>query len=178
LTKLEYKAAEAGTRLIRVPPRGTSQNCSGCGVVVPKRLSERTHRCPACDLVIDRDTNAARNILRLGLSRQASTWPTGRALPEKASSVRQGCHCPVFICGSPPAASLHHGLLGGRLLEEASKGLTSTGRPRSAVPVTAPSTRKVGTECGVFVLKTSGPVTLRQDLRAASVDQERRIPRR
>ena len=77
LTKLEYKAAEAGTRLIRVPPRGTSQNCSGCGVVVPKRLSERTHRCPACDLVIDRDTNAARNILRLGLSRQASTWPTG-----------------------------------------------------------------------------------------------------
>jgi putative transposase len=77
LTMLEYKAAEAGTRLIRVPPRGTSQTCSGCGVVVTKRLSERTHRCPACGLVIDRDTNAARNILRLGLSRQASTWPTG-----------------------------------------------------------------------------------------------------
>lgn len=77
LTMLEYKAAEAGTRLIRVPPQGTSQTCSGCGVVVPKRLSERTHRCPACGLVIDRDTNAARNILRLGLSRQASTWPTG-----------------------------------------------------------------------------------------------------
>src|SRR6266851_3598444 len=77
LTVLEYKAAEAGTRLIRVPPGGTSQTCSGCGVVVPKLLSERTHRCPACGLVIDRDTNAARNILRLGLSRQASTWPTG-----------------------------------------------------------------------------------------------------
>ena len=77
LTMLEYKAAEAGTRLIRVPPGGTSQTCSGCGVVVPKRLSERTHRCPGCGLVIDRDTNAARNILRLGLSRQASTWPTG-----------------------------------------------------------------------------------------------------
>jgi putative transposase len=77
LTMLEYKAAEAGTRLIRVPSRGTSQTCSSCGVVVPKRLSERTHRCPTCGLVIDRDTNAARNILRLGLSRQASTWPTG-----------------------------------------------------------------------------------------------------
>jgi putative transposase len=77
LTILEYKAAEAGTRLIRVPPRGTSQTCSGCGVVVPKVLSERIHRCPDCGLVIDRDTNAARNILRLGLSRQASTWPTG-----------------------------------------------------------------------------------------------------
>ncbi len=77
LTMLEDKAAEAGTRLIRVPPRETSQTCSGCGVVVPKQLSERTHRCPACGLVIDRDTNAARNILRLGLSHQASTWPTG-----------------------------------------------------------------------------------------------------
>jgi putative transposase len=77
LTMLEYKAAEAGTRLIRVPPRGTSQTCSGCGVFVPKLLSERIHRCPDCGLVIDRDTNAARNILRLGLSRQASTWPTG-----------------------------------------------------------------------------------------------------
>jgi putative transposase len=77
LTILEYKAAEAGTRLIRVPPRGTSQTCSGCGVIVRKVLSERIHRCPDCGLVIDRDTNAARNILRLGLSRQASTWPTG-----------------------------------------------------------------------------------------------------
>jgi putative transposase len=77
LMMLEYKAGEAGTRLIRVPPGGTSQTCSGCGVVVPKPLSERTHRCPDCGLVIDRDTNAARNILRLGLSRQASTWPTG-----------------------------------------------------------------------------------------------------
>jgi putative transposase len=77
LTVLEYKAEEAGTQLIRVPPGGTSQTCSGCGVVVPKRLSERTHKCSACRLVIDRDTNAALNILRLGLSRQASTWPTG-----------------------------------------------------------------------------------------------------
>lgn len=77
LTVLEYKAAEAGTRVIRVPPGGTSQTCSGCGALVPKRLSERIHRCPDCGLVIDRDTNAARNILRLGLSRQASTWPTG-----------------------------------------------------------------------------------------------------
>ncbi len=77
LTVLEYKAAEAGTRLVRVPPGGTSQICSGCGVVVEKRLSERTHRCPGCGLVIDRDTNAARNILRLGLSLQAPTWPIG-----------------------------------------------------------------------------------------------------
>jgi putative transposase len=77
LTVLEYKAEEAGARVIRVPPMGTSQACSSCGAIVAKPLSERIHRCPACGLVIDRDTNAARNVLRLGLSRQASTWPTG-----------------------------------------------------------------------------------------------------
>ena len=84
---LEYKAAEAGTELIKVPPRGTSQACSGCGTDVPKRLSERIHSCQICQLVIDRDANAARNILRLGLSHQALTWPVGRALPEKTYSI-------------------------------------------------------------------------------------------
>jgi putative transposase len=53
-TMLEYKAAEAGTQLIRVSPAGTSQTCSGCGTVVPKLLSERIHRCLDCGLVIDR----------------------------------------------------------------------------------------------------------------------------
>lgn len=76
LKVLEYKAAEAGTQLIKVPPKGTSQTCSTCGTKVPKRLSDRIHNCPTCQLVIDRDTNAARNILRLGLSHQAPTWPT------------------------------------------------------------------------------------------------------
>ena len=71
LTMLEYKAEEAGIRLTRVPPWRTSQTCSRCGLVVPKGLSERTHRCLACGLVMDRDANAALNILRLGLSRQA-----------------------------------------------------------------------------------------------------------
>jgi putative transposase len=75
LAMLEYKAVEAGTQLARVAPAGTSQQCSGCQAVVRKSLSERTHRCPSCGLDIDRDINAARNILRLGLSRQASTWP-------------------------------------------------------------------------------------------------------
>ena len=77
LKLLEYKAAEAGTQLIKVAPRGTSQTCSRCGGVVAKPLSERTHKCHHCGLVTDRDTNAALNILRLGLSHQASTWPTG-----------------------------------------------------------------------------------------------------
>ena len=70
---LGYKAADAGIQLVKVPPAGTSQICSRCGTAVPKPLEERIHHCPSCGLVIDRDINAARNILRLGLSRQATT---------------------------------------------------------------------------------------------------------
>lgn len=77
LRQLGYKAEDAGIRVVNVPPGGTSQACSNCGVDVPKQLSERTHDCHRCGLLLDRDVNAARNILRLGLSRQATTWPTG-----------------------------------------------------------------------------------------------------
>ncbi len=62
-----YKAERRGGRVILVSPSGTSQKCSGCGETVPKDLSTRMHRCPRCGLVIDRDVNAARNILKLGL---------------------------------------------------------------------------------------------------------------
>ena len=62
-----YKAERRGGRVILVNPSGTSQKCSGCGVMVPKGLEERTHSCPNCDLVLDRDVNAARNILAAGL---------------------------------------------------------------------------------------------------------------
>jgi putative transposase len=63
---LEYKAACAGKRVIAVPARYTSQDCSGCGERVPKSLSVRTHICPTCGLALDRDENAARNILWAG----------------------------------------------------------------------------------------------------------------
>jgi putative transposase len=63
----DYKAERRGGRVILVEPRGTSQKCSGCGKMVPKGLEERTHSCPNCSLVLDRDVNAARNILAAGL---------------------------------------------------------------------------------------------------------------
>jgi putative transposase len=59
---LEGKAAYAGRRVVAVPAQFTSQDCSGCGERVPKSLSVRTHVCPSCGLVLDRDENAARNI--------------------------------------------------------------------------------------------------------------------
>ena len=68
---LHSKAAEAGCVVVAVNPAGTSQACSGCSIVVPKGLDERWHTCPQCGLSLQRDHNAARNILRLGQSRQA-----------------------------------------------------------------------------------------------------------
>src|SRR6266487_4395135 len=57
-----YKAAWAGRTLVQVDPKYTSQICSGCGAVVKKDLSERWHSCE-CGCELDRDTNAAINIL-------------------------------------------------------------------------------------------------------------------
>jgi putative transposase len=63
-----YKAESAGRGMILVNPRGTTQMCSGCGEVVPKDLSVRVHDCPHCGLRLDRDLNAAKNILARGLA--------------------------------------------------------------------------------------------------------------
>ncbi|GHO61237.1 transposase [Ktedonobacter sp. SOSP1-52] len=65
----EYKAANAGTvEVVKVDPKYTSQVCSGCGVVVKKKLSERWHSCE-CGTELDRDHNAALNIKALWLGR-------------------------------------------------------------------------------------------------------------
>ena len=59
------KAAWAGRTLVKVDPHYTSQVCSGCGQVRKKDLSERWHRCE-CGCELDRDVNAAINILERG----------------------------------------------------------------------------------------------------------------
>ena len=61
------KAEEAGRRVILVNPRKTTKLCSTCGEIVPKALSVRVHVCPVCGLVMDRDENAALNMLQRGL---------------------------------------------------------------------------------------------------------------
>ena len=58
------KAEEAGGKVVRVSPKNTSQQCSGCQRMVPKALSVRWHSCPHCGTELDRDHNAALNILR------------------------------------------------------------------------------------------------------------------
>lgn len=65
-----YKAGYAGTQVAFVDPRNTSQECSACRVKGPhKDLSERTHTCTSCEVVLDRDHNAALNIKARWLGR-------------------------------------------------------------------------------------------------------------
>ncbi len=64
---LTYKAEEAGRKLGLVNPAYTSQTCSECKHVEPKKLSEREHLCSQCGYKANRDFNASRNILALGL---------------------------------------------------------------------------------------------------------------
>jgi putative transposase len=63
---LTDKAARTGGQVLRVNPRFTTQTCFQCGELVQKSLSVRTHSCPSCGYVADRDLNAARNILKAG----------------------------------------------------------------------------------------------------------------
>lgn len=82
LAILHSKAEGAGVQVIPVPPANTTQQCSACGALPEtpeqrKRLGDRVHRCSSCGYVADRDLNAAQNVLRLGRSLQALTFPLG-----------------------------------------------------------------------------------------------------
>jgi len=70
---LEYFGVVYGVPVIAVNPSYTSQDCSNCGLRVVKTLSTRTHKCPHCDFVADRDKNAALNILKSALKEWANT---------------------------------------------------------------------------------------------------------
>lgn len=73
---MEYFGKVFGKITIAVHPNGTSQDCSQCGTVVKKGLSTRTHVCQ-CGCVLDRDHNAARNILSRGLATVGHTGSYG-----------------------------------------------------------------------------------------------------
>jgi len=84
---LEATAADAGRHVVAVSPHSTSQDCSGCGAHVQKRLRVRTPVCPSCGLVLDRDENAARNILRAGQARRGAVGVGGPPAVLKRASV-------------------------------------------------------------------------------------------
>jgi len=96
---LEYLGHKYGKVTVAVPPHNTSQDCSNCGQKVKKCLSTRTHVCPHCGYVADRDVNAAINILKLGLSTVGHTgtyawgdlpsWAIGANLSSNGESMNQ-----------------------------------------------------------------------------------------
>ncbi len=99
---LEYFGFKYGKQTIAVAPHNTSQNCSNCGKKVKKSLSTRTHVCPHCGFIEDRDVNAALNILKLALSTVGHTgnyawgdlpsWAIGAILSSNGESVSQESH--------------------------------------------------------------------------------------
>jgi putative transposase len=78
-TWLEYLARVYGKVVVAVPPEYTTQECSRCGTLVKKTLSERTHVCLKCGLVLGRDHNAACIILSRGLALLGDKLPQGSA---------------------------------------------------------------------------------------------------
>lgn len=74
---LAYKAESAGCEVVFVNPENTSQECSKCHQMVWKDLSVRVHQCPHCGLVLDRDLNAANNILTRALHEKDTAGHVG-----------------------------------------------------------------------------------------------------
>lgn len=97
---LEAVGVKSGNWIVKVSPYGTTQNCSECGKKVPKDLSVRTHECHHCGTVMDRDENAAVNILNKALSIVGLTMPAcGRlsgSTPIEAGSLLVKVEAPVI----------------------------------------------------------------------------------
>lgn len=69
-TMLTYKCKWKGRELIIAPSNyASSQLCSNCGnkSSQTKVLSCRTYVCPVCGMVMDRDINASKNLLKLAM---------------------------------------------------------------------------------------------------------------
>jgi len=91
---LRYKA----NRLVEVEPFNTSVECSRCGNHVPKALAIRIHECDRCGAVVDRDHNAAINILQKGIKLlQPLPVQHGEVTPAETLSV-------VVEAGTSPRA--------------------------------------------------------------------------
>ncbi|MCI0562227.1 MAG: transposase, partial [Nitrososphaera sp.] len=90
-----YKVERRGGQVIVVNPNGTSQKCSRCRAVAKEKLDldVRIFECHSCGLVIDRDVNAAINILNLGLEQAlAEKQPLLVKRISKFASMKQEAH--------------------------------------------------------------------------------------
>ncbi|MFZ1029834.1 MAG: transposase [Limnoraphis robusta] len=86
---LESVVVKYGVHLVKVNPHNTSQNCSSCGMKVPKTLSVRLHQCPQCNRSMDRDENAAINILLKALNAVGLTVSACGALDNSRATKQE-----------------------------------------------------------------------------------------
>src|SRR5579883_1220267 len=93
LSWLTYYGGIHDIPVMAVEPAFTTQDCSACGHRVKKSLAVRTHICPKCGLVMDRDHNAAVNILARGLELFRTGGQSGTGLSSKRRNAS----------GQPPA---------------------------------------------------------------------------
>lgn len=108
--QLKYKTARhGGTVIVAYRWFASSKTCSCCGWVKPKlSLAERTYTCgsPACDLVADRDANAAANLAAWGEAQLAGRIQVGDRHPGGPSAGSRSSTCRHACGGSnEPAAS-------------------------------------------------------------------------
>jgi putative transposase len=86
--QIEYKARWEGIPVIYVSARGTSAKCSKCGSrTYPNE--DRTLYCPECRTDVDRDENAARNIMVKGALRFGANGPPGEAMVAEREQGRR-----------------------------------------------------------------------------------------
>jgi IS605 OrfB family transposase len=86
--QIEYKAKWEGLPVIYVHPHGTSSRCSICGERM-KPEENRMLRCSSCGHAVDRDVNAAKNILAAGTLRFGIVGLAHEAMVAEPASVRQ-----------------------------------------------------------------------------------------
>jgi putative transposase len=93
-TMCYYKA----NRVVEVEPAYSSVDCSRCGCKVPKSLAVRTHSCPKCHAIMNRDYSSALNHLQNGLQllqlpverREVTPVETAMRSKKQQATVRAG----------------------------------------------------------------------------------------
>jgi putative transposase len=104
---LDYYGKVWDKAVVSVPPQYTTQDCSNCGHRVVKTLSTRTHSCPKCGFELDRDQNAALNILKKGLSILGMEWQNS-TFGQKGTASKEGTlgeRCTAALEGQPDEVS-------------------------------------------------------------------------
>ena len=97
---LEYKADLHGCHVRQVEPENTTKQCHECGVNTDKPLWVREHSCPSCGFELDRDWNAALNVLERGLGKVGLGQSEVQRLLETGTAVGDSSDCSESVSAS------------------------------------------------------------------------------